>query len=132
MTVRLTWVQPEDLVGHELRQAAQDGRDAGDIRQRWLSAGGRTAPERAGASETAAPHRLRALAEELLDELALLESPLTGDEPTGLPGIRAACPRWPAPRASAVSVGPDALHAAWLGRAAGFVCWASRSRSCRW
>ncbi|PWS52615.1 hypothetical protein DLE01_03935, partial [Streptomyces sp. FT05W] len=40
MTVRLTWVQPEDLVGHELRQAAQDGRDARDIERRWLSAGG--------------------------------------------------------------------------------------------
>lgn len=25
--MRVTWVQPEDLVGHELVQAAQDGRD---------------------------------------------------------------------------------------------------------
>ncbi len=25
--LRLTWVQPEDLIGHELRQAAQDGRE---------------------------------------------------------------------------------------------------------
>ena len=30
--VRVTWVQPEDLVGHELRQAAEDGRDALVIR----------------------------------------------------------------------------------------------------
>ncbi|MEV5135977.1 ADP-ribosylglycohydrolase family protein, partial [Streptomyces sp. NPDC053705] len=75
MTVRLTWVQPEDLVGHELRQAAQDGRDARDIERRWLSAGGAPAPERAGASEPAAPRRLRALAGRLLDELALLECP---------------------------------------------------------
>ncbi|MCY1651014.1 ADP-ribosylglycohydrolase family protein [Streptomyces sp. NPDC053741] len=119
MTVRLTWVQPEDLVGHELRQAAQDGRDARDIERRWLSAGGAPAPERAGASEPAAPRRLRALAGRLLDELALLECPSARDEPTELSGIRAACPRWPAPRSSAVSVGPDALHAAWLGRAAG-------------
>ncbi|MEU7600238.1 hypothetical protein [Streptomyces sp. NPDC041003] len=26
-SVRLTWAQPEDLVGHELRQAAEDGRN---------------------------------------------------------------------------------------------------------
>ena len=40
MTLRLTWVQPEDLVGHELRQAAQDGRDAREIERRWYAAGG--------------------------------------------------------------------------------------------
>ncbi|MFI6118490.1 ADP-ribosylglycohydrolase family protein [Streptomyces sp. NPDC051064] len=119
MTVRLTWVQPEDLVGHELRQAAQDGRDAGDIERRWYAAGGAPAPERAGASEPAAPRRLRALAGELLDELALLECPSAEDEPAGLSGIRAACPRWPASRARPVPFGPDRLHAAWLGRAAG-------------
>ncbi len=51
--LRLTWVQPEDLVGHELRQAAQDGRDpaaVASVARRWLAAGGRPAPERAGAS----------------------------------------------------------------------------------
>ncbi|MEU0137942.1 ADP-ribosylglycohydrolase family protein [Streptomyces sp. NPDC006296] len=119
MTVRLTWVQPEDLVGHELRQAAQDGRDAGGIAERWRSAGGAPAPDRAGASAVAAPPGLRVLAERLLDELDLLESPLAQDEPTGLPAIRAACPRWPAPRPPGVPIGPDRLHAAWLGRAAG-------------
>ncbi|MFJ8750804.1 ADP-ribosylglycohydrolase family protein [Streptomyces sp. NPDC102441] len=119
MTVRLTWVQPEDLVGHELRQAAQDGRDAGDVERRWHAAGGSPAPGRAGASESPASPGLRALAGRLLDELALLESPLAGDEPTGLSGIRAACPRWPAPRTRPASSGPERLHAAWLGRAAG-------------
>ncbi|MEV7105050.1 ADP-ribosylglycohydrolase family protein [Streptomyces atroolivaceus] len=119
MTVRLTWVQPEDLVGHELRQAAQDGRDVRDVEQRWYAAGGAPAPERAGASEPPAPRGLRALAEQLLDELALIESPLVEDEPTGLSGIRAACTRWPAPRTRPVTLGPDRLHAAWLGRAAG-------------
>ncbi|UWE09919.1 ADP-ribosylglycohydrolase family protein [Actinacidiphila bryophytorum] len=48
--LRLTWVQPEDLVGHELQQAVQDGRDPSGVRDRWLSAGGRLAPARAGAS----------------------------------------------------------------------------------
>ncbi|MFF0193688.1 ADP-ribosylglycohydrolase family protein [Streptomyces anulatus] len=119
MNVRLTWAQPEDLVGHELRQAAQDGRDAREIEERWYTAGGAPAPDRAGASEPPAPPRLRALAGRLLDELALLESPLAADEPTGLDEIVAACPHWPGPADSGRAVGRDRLHAAWLGRAAG-------------
>ncbi|MFF3780535.1 ADP-ribosylglycohydrolase family protein [Streptomyces sp. NPDC001933] len=118
MTVRVTWVQPEDLVGHELRQAAEDGRDARDIARRWYEAGGAPAPERAGASTPPAPE-LRVLAERLLDELALLEPPSGIDEPTDLAAIRAACPDWPAPRTDAPPVSRDRLHAAWLGRAAG-------------
>ncbi|MEU1225844.1 ADP-ribosylglycohydrolase family protein, partial [Streptomyces sp. NPDC005828] len=44
VTLRLTWVQPEDLVGHELRQAAEDGRDAAAPAARWTAAGGPPAP----------------------------------------------------------------------------------------
>ncbi|WP_097963554.1 ADP-ribosylglycohydrolase family protein [Streptomyces sp. or20] len=119
MNVRLTWAQPEDLVGHELRQAAQDGRDAREIEERWYAAGGAPAPDRAGASEPPASPRLRALAGRLLDELALMESPLAADEPTGLDEIVAACPHWPGPADAGRAVGRDRLHAAWLGRAAG-------------
>ncbi|MCX4822400.1 ADP-ribosylglycohydrolase family protein [Streptomyces sp. NBC_01142] len=96
--LRLTWVQPEDLIGHELRQAREDGRDASRIRDRWVDAGGRVAPPRAGASPTAASPALRDLAHELLDELALIPSPLAHDEPTELAAIVAACPAWPATR----------------------------------
>ncbi|MFE2979248.1 ADP-ribosylglycohydrolase family protein [Streptomyces sp. NPDC059258] len=117
--VRVTWVQPEDLVGHELRQAAQDGRDLREIEERWYAAGGTPAPDRAGASEPPAPPRLRELASQLLDELALLESPLAADEPTGLDAIVAACPHWPGPPEAAPAVDRTRLHAAWLGRAAG-------------
>lgn len=42
--LRLTWVQPEDLLGHELRQAAQDGRDASGVERRWREAGGLPPP----------------------------------------------------------------------------------------
>jgi ADP-ribosylglycohydrolase len=123
--LRLTWVQPEDLVGHELRQAAQDGRDAGAvaaIERRWLAAGGHPAPDDAGASPGPTAPPLRALAERLLDELAALPSPLADDEPTDLAAIRSACPDWPAPgRAVDRSTLLDRLHAAWLGRAAGCV-----------
>ncbi|MGW2276925.1 ADP-ribosylglycohydrolase family protein [Streptomyces sp. NPDC001770] len=119
MNVRLTWVQPEDLLGHELRQAEQDGRDASEIAARWYAAGGPPAPERAGASEPPAPPRLRALAERLLDELAVLENPLAAEEPSGLAEIRALCPRWPAPPATRPAPDRARLHAGWLGRAAG-------------
>ncbi|MFE7599447.1 ADP-ribosylglycohydrolase family protein [Streptomyces sp. NPDC057494] len=147
MTLRLTWVQPEDLVGHELRQAAEDGRDAHALAARWEEAGGPPAPETAGASESPRPD-LRPLAEELLDTLASLPSPLAAHEPTALPAIQAvtAAPTAPPPhsdetRGSAPepprpaaaghrsagrgAPGPegnalrDRLHAAWLGRAAG-------------
>ncbi|MFW6690578.1 ADP-ribosylglycohydrolase family protein [Streptomyces sp. MAR4 CNX-425] len=121
--LRLTWVQPEDLVGHELRQAAEDGRAAGPLRRRWLGAGGPPAPERAGASPGPPKPRLRALAVELLDELAAMETPLAAVEPTDLAEIRAACPRLPAPASDGGSRAAlrDRLHAAWLGRAAGCV-----------
>ncbi|SOD63321.1 ADP-ribosylglycohydrolase [Streptomyces zhaozhouensis] len=119
--LRLTWVQPEDLVGHELAQAAQDGRDSGAVERRWLAAGGHRAPERAGASPRPAPPALRALAGELLDELAALPSPWAEREPTGLAAIRAACRNWPSPPARSTPPATERLHAAWLGRAAGCV-----------
>ncbi|MEU4060936.1 ADP-ribosylglycohydrolase family protein [Streptomyces wedmorensis] len=135
MTLRLTWVQPEDLVGHELRQAAEDGRDARALAARWAAAGGRPAPRTAGASETPRPD-LRPLAEELLDALAALPAPLSADEPTSLPAIRSLTPPEPAPGRATGPADPaerpgagrgvgeaattrDRLHAAWLGRAAG-------------
>ncbi|MEV0148887.1 MULTISPECIES: ADP-ribosylglycohydrolase family protein [unclassified Nonomuraea] len=115
--IRLTWVQPEDLVGHELRQAAEDGRDVRDIAARWREAGGHDAPPRAGASEPGAA-LLRPLAERLLDELAAVPSPL--DEPTDLDAVVAATPSWPARRDSR-PVDPARLLGAWQGRAAGCV-----------
>ncbi|MCJ0868319.1 ADP-ribosylglycohydrolase family protein [Streptomyces sp. AP-93] len=75
--LRLTWVQPEDLVGHEFRQAAEDGRGqaAEPLLRVWLAAGGHLAPTRAGASPTPAPPELRALATDLLTALAALPTP---------------------------------------------------------
>lgn len=137
--LRFTWVQPEDLIGHELRQASEDGRDARAIAARWHLAGGAAPPPTAGASASPAPTELRALALRLLDELADLPAPLATTEPTELHAIRALCPDWPAPpeRGSPAPVDGvhpfgspspfesapaphlQALHAAWLGRAAG-------------
>ncbi|MFI7388783.1 ADP-ribosylglycohydrolase family protein [Streptomyces sp. NPDC049813] len=117
--LRLTWVQPEDLVGHELRQAEQDGRDAAGVARRWAAAGGHPAPERAGASPLTGGPELRGLAGELLDELAALPAPRAAQEPTGLDAIRSRCPDWPARATPARPAAHRALHAAWLGRAAG-------------
>ncbi|MEV1021525.1 ADP-ribosylglycohydrolase family protein [Streptomyces sp. NPDC050264] len=115
--LRLTWVQPEDLLGHELRQAAQDGRDASGVERRWVSAGGHLAPERAGASPSPGDPALRDLAAHLLDELAAMPSPRGADEPTDLTAIKASRPHAGTTAHPAASY--DALHAAWLGRAAG-------------
>ncbi|WP_285537803.1 ADP-ribosylglycohydrolase family protein [Streptomyces lavendulae] len=98
--VRLTWAQPEDLIGHELRQAAEDGRDAGPVLRAWTAAGGRPAPARAGASPAPAPPELRALASRLLDELAALPAPTTATEPTTWPSIHATWPPHPDARPS--------------------------------
>ncbi|WP_033284508.1 ADP-ribosylglycohydrolase family protein [Streptomyces sp. NRRL F-525] len=116
--LRLTWVQPEDLLGHELRQAAQDGREPSAIAARWRAAGGTDAPERAGASAQPPTRYLRLLAEDLLDELADLPSSLADQEPTDLARIRALCPDWPTPQATPPPR-PARFEAAWLGRAVG-------------
>ncbi|MGW0330678.1 ADP-ribosylglycohydrolase family protein [Streptomyces sp. NPDC003011] len=102
--LRLTWVQPEDLIGHELRQAAQDGREPSAVAARWRAARGPEAPPRAGASPQPASRYLRLLAEDLLDELADLPSTLADAEPTDLARIKALCPDWPDGRAP---LGPD-------------------------
>ncbi|SDM71141.1 ADP-ribosylglycohydrolase family protein [Allokutzneria albata] len=114
--MRLSWVQPEDLVGHELRQAEEDGRDASAVARRWLDAGGELSPALAGASPSPASAELRALAGELLDELALLPGATT--EPTGLVEIKALCPQW---TDDCGSHEPELgrVHGAWLGRAVG-------------
>ncbi|MCT7355282.1 ADP-ribosylglycohydrolase family protein [Streptomyces sp. 15-116A] len=117
--LRLTWVQPEDLIAHELHQATLDGREPSAIAARWRAAGGQQAPLRAGASPTPASRYLRQLAEDLLDELADLPSNLADAEPTDLNRIKASCPEWPHPSAGRRAPTPAHLEAAWLGRAAG-------------
>jgi ADP-ribosylglycohydrolase len=113
--LRVTWVQPEDLVGHELRQAREEGKDVDAIEERWFAAGGQPAPGRGASQEPVAP-QLRQLALELLDELDALPRPLAADEPEGIDEILAAAD--PAPRRE-----PDLgrVAGAWLGRAAGCV-----------
>ena len=108
--MRVTWIQPEDLVGHELRQAREEGKDVDAVEERWLAAGGRPAPGR-GASQEVSPPQLVRLADELLDELDELPRPLQADEPDE-PVLEPTPAREP---------DLDRIRGAWLGRAAGCV-----------
>jgi hypothetical protein len=85
----VTWVQPEDLIGHELRQAREEGKDVDAVEARWFGAGGAPAPGRGASQEPVAP-ALRSLALELLDELDALTRPLAPEEPEGFDEIGAA------------------------------------------
>ncbi len=115
--MRVTWVQPEDLVGHELRQAREETKDVDDVERRWFAAGGAPAPGR-GASQEPVSSELRALAIELLDELDALPRPLAAEEPDGFEEIVAAADPADARPASDLS---GRIAGAWLGRAAGCV-----------
>ncbi|MEV6267453.1 ADP-ribosylglycohydrolase family protein [Kribbella sp. NPDC051936] len=105
--MRLTWVQPEDLLPHQLVQARSEGVDVTDVQARWLAAGGTTDAPVSGASDEPATPALRALARELLDVL----DARTGDwrEPV-IPEL----PSLGAP----VDLETRTLNA-WLGRMAG-------------
>ena len=114
--MRVTWIQPEDLIGHELRQAREQGKDVDGVEARWFQAGGAPAPAR-GASSEAAPPELRALSSTLLDEVARIPNPLGDDEPEDYEAIVAAA-------SGSVSLEPatglaDRIGGAWLGRAIG-------------
>ncbi len=108
--MRVTWVQPEDLVGHELRQAREEHKDVDAIEARWFAAGGQPAPGRGASQEPVAPE-LRRFALELLDEVDALPRPLAASEPDEfeIPSLPAAAPDL------------GRIHGAWLGRAVGCV-----------
>ena len=115
--MRVTWVQPEDLVGHELRQAREEGKDVDAVEARWFGAGGEPAPGRGASQEPVAP-ALRALALELLDELDGIARPLAAAEPDGFDEILEQAD--PVPARAAVDVHVR-IAGAWLGRAVGCV-----------
>ncbi|HTJ36276.1 MAG TPA: ADP-ribosylglycohydrolase family protein [Dactylosporangium sp.] len=112
--MRLTWVQPEDLLPHELAASRDEGRDVTAIARRWAAAGGDATPPVSGASASPAPAALRALAVELLDAADALPTP--GGEPGDLDEVRA---HWPAAWDLPAKASLDRLHGGWLGRAAG-------------
>ena len=118
--MRITWIQPEDLVRHELAQAADEGKEIQTIVDRWVAAGGDPNPPHEGATSPPAASALVDLARDLLDELETLPAPAAADEPNDLDAIRAL---WHAPPALPPLPSPttlrDRIHGAWLGRAVG-------------
>ncbi len=134
--MRLTWAQPEDLLAHELVQAAAEGKDPAalaDVRERWAAAGGDPVPAVSGAGPVPATPELRALARDLLVELDALPAAPAPHEPDDWDAILATLPAAPGlptrPGAVGSSAGAgtgtaDAAYAdrvlgAWTGRAAG-------------
>lgn len=127
--LRLSWTQPEDLLPHAFVAAELDGRDAADLRERWIAAGGAPTAPVNGATPQPAPEQLRRLARDLLAELDGRPDPaeLVATEPDDLEAILAAAPAaagtQEAGSAPAESVGTDAyadrVLGAWRGRAAG-------------
>jgi ADP-ribosylglycohydrolase len=117
--MRVTWVQPEDVLRHELVQSAAEGKSVEDIAARWLAAGGRVgAPER-GASPEPATAAQRALARSLVDELDARPAEGSADEPNDLDAIREHWSAPPAlPRLSRAALA-DRIRGAWQGRAVG-------------
>jgi ADP-ribosylglycohydrolase len=109
--MRLTWAQPEDLLTHEFVQSALEGKDIGAVQARWVAAGGDPTPAVSGAGPNAAPPELRALARELLDELAALAAPAEPDDWESILALLPSAPDLPA--------GRDRALGAWTGRAAG-------------
>lgn len=121
--MRLTWIQPDDLLRHELVQSAEEGKDVEPVRARWVAAGGDPRPPVGGVSPVPSSPELNALARELVAELDRLPSASAQDEPDDIGEIRAA---WrPVPPMLAVPAAPagevlfDRVHGAWLGRAVG-------------
>lgn len=122
--MRVTWVQPEDLVRHELWQSEREGRDVASVRERWARAGTGSEPPHGGASPEVATPEQRLLAESLLLELDALPDVTAATEPSDWAGIAAAIDGGRAPAAQATAYRPelgDRLHGAWLGRAVGCV-----------
>lgn len=116
---RLTWVQPPDLLAHELVASADEGTDVDDVRTRWAAAGGSTVAPVNGFQQRG-DDQLRALANSLLDELDArpADPDLVASEPDGLAQIEAS---WiAAPGTTELNSDlDDRLLGAWSGRAAG-------------
>ena len=122
--MRVTWVQPEDLVRHELWQSEREGRDTSDIRARWAAAGTALEPPYVGASPEVATTEQRTLAEELLLELDALPDVTADSEPSDWSAISGTIAPAVTSSGAATAYGSelgDRLHSAWLGRAIGCV-----------
>lgn len=110
--LRITWSQPEDLIGHVFAQALSEGLNIEEERSEWLAAGGSDKSMVAGASQVAASKSMRELARHLA--LRVEEKIQANPELDYSKFLRAA------PDVKLTEVPPmDVFLGAWLGRAAG-------------
>lgn len=115
--MRLSWVQPEDLVPHELVQSDAELKDTAALRQEWLDAGGEVDLPRGGATPVPASAQTRAHAREILDRLDAQAAPQP--DPTTWQEVLQLLPQavhLPGPDPDTIA---DRVHGAWLGRSAG-------------
>ena len=121
----LSWVQPADLLAHELAASSADGKDLEDITRRWSAAGGSTMAPVSGATVPPAATELQELARDLLAELdgRPADPDIEAAVPTDLAAIEdLAGASWPKPEPWRTPDSADLLdrtHGAWLGRAVG-------------
>jgi ADP-ribosylglycohydrolase len=127
--MRLSWVQPEDLLSHELIAARDLGKDVTKVTWRWLDAGGSLGIAPAGAVPVPASPELQALADRLLTTLDEQPMPPRPGEPDDLAGIQAlwrTVPQWPARKDFA------RVHAAWVGRTVGCLLGRAAESGAQW
>ncbi|MEO8828395.1 ADP-ribosylglycohydrolase family protein [Lapillicoccus sp.] len=129
-SMRVTWVQPEDLVRHELWQSAREGRDVSQQHHRWVDAGGTSDPPYVGASPEVVSPALRDLATILIGELDALPETGVEREPSDWIDIQATIeaqqPSAEGSRPGDVYAEPgddyaDRIRGAWVGRTVGCV-----------
>jgi ADP-ribosylglycohydrolase len=112
--MRVSWIDPLELIEHEFKQLAEEGRSFAALKQRW---------EAAIVSATAAD-AMRGMARAMLDELATVVSQSTDDpnEPSSLEKILHACALPQHPKSGtriASALLADRIAGGWFGRAAG-------------
>lgn len=112
--MRLTWVQPEDLLVHAFVQARADGAEVEDLERRWTDAGGSLDVPVSGAAAQPAPPPLRALAAELLGAVDEVAPAAHLDPAAALDRAR----RVDRPGTARAELS-DRVHGGWLGRSAG-------------
>lgn len=119
--MRLTWIQPEDLLPHELIQCRAEHLPVDDIAARWTAAGGSLVAPTSGAGPELADPALRALARHLLEQLAAMRA--AAPVPPGLPDawadIEALLPPPPTLPAPVRALLVQRVRGAWTGRAVG-------------
>jgi len=111
--VRLTWVQPEDLLLHAFVQARDEGTDVSDLEARWVDVSGSLAAPVSGAAATPASDADREFARRLLDEVEARGCVAVD------PDADAVFARARVEPLLTTHVDADRILGAWLGRAAG-------------